>query len=768
MSQVNRQKEVVSNLERLSIRIHGAVQGVGFRPFIYRLAMELGLKGWVNNSGQGVFIDVEGSRSQLENFFLHIEKEKPRQSFIQSMEPLFLEPIGYRDFEIRESDNTGKKTAIVLPDIATCSECLNEVLDINNRRYHYPFTNCTNCGPRYTIIEALPYDRTSTTMKKFKMCRNCIEEYENPLDRRFHAQPNACPECGPQLELWDNNGKIISRKDQALLKATIAIREGKIIAVKGIGGFHLIVDAGNDEAIKRLRSLKHRDEKPFALLYPSLRMIDEDCEISMLEERLLCSTETPIVLLRRRASTFATAANSIAPNNPYWGIMLPSNPLHHLLMIELKFPVIATSGNISDESICIDEAEALVRLGKIADLFLVHNRPIARRVDDSIARIMLGRELILRRARGYAPLPIHFNENIPSLLAFGAHLKNSIAASIDKDIFVSQHIGDLASVQAFNSFQQTVKDLQQLYQLYPIAVVCDTHPEYLSTKFAEQSQLPVVRVQHHYAHVLSCMAENELTGSVLGICWDGTGYGLDETIWGGEFLRASSVDFQRVAHFHLFQLPGGEKALREPRRVALGVLYQLFGNGLFEMRELAPLTDFSQEELRILRSMLEKKISSPLTSSVGRLFDAVASIVGLRQKVSFEGQAAMELEFALDGINTDESYPFELITESIIDWRSIIEGVLQDLKSKISIGRISAKFHNTLVETIIAVAKLAGEERVVLTGGCFQNRYLTEQAVIRLKSEGFNAYWHQRIPPNDGGIALGQIVAATSLFNREQ
>jgi hydrogenase maturation protein HypF len=770
---------------RLRVVIHGAVQGVGFRPFVYRLATGLQLTGWVLNSAQGVFIEVEGVKEKLKGFLQRLEREKPPRSFIQGLESSWLDPIGYASFEIRHSEDSGAKTAFILPEIATCPDCLREIFDPQDRRYRYPFTNCTNCGPRFSIIETLPYDRPNTTMKKFVMCTECQAEYDNPMDRRFHAQPNACPQCGPHLELWDRQGTVTAVHDEALLQTVQAIRRGQIIAVKGLGGFHLIVDARNDEAVQALRRRKHREEKPFALMYPSLDLIKAHCEISACEERLLTSPEAPIVLVRKRpdaeasgsgdesvlSSRIHSPAPSVAPRNPYLGIMLPYTPLHHLLMAELGFPVVATSGNLSDEPICTDEHQAVKRLGGIADLFLVHNRPIARHVDDSIVRIIAGRELVLRRARGYAPLPIHLDlspspspqERVKSLLAVGAHLKNTVALSIESNVFISQHIGDLETAEAFGAFQQVINDFERLYEARPSVIVHDMHPEYLSTKYAQQRDLPAVSVQHHYAHVLSCMAENELNSPVLGVSWDGTGYGLDGTIWGGEFLLATRETFKRVAHLRTFHLPGGEQAIKEPRRTALGVLYELYGDALFAMRELAPVSAFSSQELEILRTMLQKKLNAPVTSSAGRLFDAVASVVGLRQSTRFEGQAAMELEFALDGIETDETYNLEIIERdpAVLDWGPLVEAILNDVHSDVSISKISAWFHNALVEAIVEVARCVKEEKVVLTGGCFQNKYLTERAISRLRDEGFRVYWHQRVPPNDGGIALGQIVMAS-------
>ena len=777
------------NIERAKVIVRGAVQGVGFRPFVYRLATDLKLNGWVLNSSQGVFIEVEGARPVVDQFLLRLDKERPPRAVIQSLESSILDPIGYNHFEIRVSEESGAKTVLILPDIATCADCLREMLDPTNRRYLYPFTNCTNCGQRFTIIESLPYDRPNTSMKKFKMCPKCNHEYHDPRDRRFDAQPNACPKCGPHLELWNPAGNALSQHHEALLQAAAAVRSGQILALKGLGGFQLIVDARNEDAVRRLRERKHREEKPLALMYPSLDAVKAQCHVADFEERLLLSAESPIVLLVRRPEAKGLAA-SVAPWNPNLGVMLPYTPLHHLLMRELGFPIVATSGNLSDEPICTEEHEALERLNDIADVFLVHDRPIVRHVDDSVVRVMLGRELVMRRARGYAPLPIHFSEAMPNILAVGAHLKNAVALSVENEVFISQHIGDLETQKAYSAFCSVTADFQRLYDVTPDLIACDLHPEYLSTKYAQGLPAPLVPVQHHYAHVAACMAENELEGPVLGVSWDGTGYGPDGTIWGGEFLLTDEASFTRVAHFRQFRLPGGEASIKQPRRTALGVLFVAMGEEVFRRADLFPIRDFSESELPLLRQMLEKGVRSPITSSVGRLFDAVASMVGLRQRVNFEGQAAMELEFSLDGVTTDECYPLTIRPHPlvashrwsaisaaddadderlsplahrpfpfVVDWQPMVLAVLKDVGRGEKIGLISAKFHNTLVEAVVNVADKVGEHQVVLTGGCFQNRYLTERTVRRLQEEGFRPYWHQRVPPNDGGIALGQVFA---------
>lgn len=758
---------------RARIAIHGAVQGVGFRPFVYRLASELGLAGWVLNSSQGVFIEVEAEKPALDTFLLRLERERPPRASVQSLECSFLDPVPYRGFEIRESAAGGDATTLVLPDIATCRDCLREIFDPRNRRYRYPFTNCTNCGPRFTIIEALPYDRANTSMKAFAMCPKCWREYTDPLDRRFHAQPNACPVCGPSLQLWAAHGQAISHENEALAGAVAAIRAGRIVAVKGVGGFLLVADATRDEVVERLRARKRREEKPLALMYPSLAAIEADCHVSPLEARLLTSPESPIVLLRRRDPSGTPVAPSVAPRNPFLGVMLPYAPLHHLLMHDLGRPVVATSGNVSDEPICTDERDAFDRLQGIADLFLVHNRPIVRHVDDSIVRVILGRELVIRRARGYAPLPVRLRTPAPPMLAVGGHLKNTVALAVDRNIFVSQHIGDLETVEATDAFRRVIRSFRDLYRAAPERVAADLHPDYLSTRHAKSLDLPVTQVQHHYAHVAACMAENELDGVALGVSWDGTGYGLDGTVWGGEFLLTDASSFRRVATFRRFRLPGGERAIKEPRRTALGVMYEMWGAQIASRRDLAPVAAFSEAELPLLLRVLAKGINAPVTTSAGRLFDAVASLIDLRQRISFEGQAAMELEFAIDESEPPErhyafgfderavSAPDGTVTGSllVVDWQPIVEGVLQDVARGTPAGAISARFHHTLAEVIVQVARRIAEPRIVLTGGCFQNRYLTEQTVGRLERAGFRPYWHQRIPPNDGGIAVGQIVA---------
>ncbi len=806
--------------KRAKITITGIVQGVGFRPFIYKIATELKLLGWVNNSSQGVFIEVEGTINQLNTFLDKIPLEKPAISSIHNIEYWLLDPVGYTNFEIIPSTD-GEKTTIILPDLATCSECLQEIFDPENRRYLYPFTNCTNCGPRFSIIDNIPYDRLHTSMKNFVMCKHCQNEYDNPLNRRFHAQPNACPKCGPRLQLWDNQGHILADDHPALLHTVKAIIQGQIIAIKSIGGFHLIVDSRNENSVQRLREVKQRLEKPFALLYPNLNSIKHDCFVSDLEAKLLLSSASPLVLLKRyphpptpsptgegekyspnsstgegekyssnsstgegekffamysfisplplgfglgvRAVIQNNIAENIAPDNPYLAVMLPSNPLHIILMKELNFPIVATSGNISDEPICIDENEALLRLQNIADLFLIHNRPIVRPIDDSIVRIIYDQEMILRRARGYAPLPVRISTK-HKILAVGGHLKNTIAIAISNQVFISQHIGDLTTKLALDSFENIIASFEQLYQFKPEAIACDLHPHYSSSQYAQNYSIPIIKVQHHYAHILSCMAENDLLNKcpLLGIAWDGTGYGLDGTIWGGEFLQINDINFDRIAHFKPFKLPGGDNAIKSPKRIAIALLYEIFGNDVFAMDNLAPIQSCTPQELSILKTMLQNNINTVITTSVGRLFDAISSILNLCHHTTYEGQAAIKLEFTLEK-EISVYYPYEIVN-NVIDWTKIIKEILTDLKLGLSVGYISTKFHNTLCEIILRIARQTGHKRVIISGGCFQNKYLLETTIKKLIDAKFSPHWPQKIPPNDGGIALGQIIAAERSF----
>jgi hydrogenase maturation protein HypF len=765
--------------QRLRIEVHGAVQGVGFRPFVYRLATDLRLAGWVINDTQGVFIEVEGAAEDVARFDARLRTDRPPLALIQSVETTWLAPVGYARFEIRHSESGGPKTALVLPDVATCADCHAEIFDPADRRHGYPFTNCTNCGPRFSIITALPYDRPNTTMRAFVMCPACRAEYDNPADRRFHAQPNACPVCGPHLALWSASGEVLPAGDDAAVIEQVAeaLREGLIVAVKGLGGFHLMVDARDVAAVARLRERKRRPGKPLAVMARDLAQAQAIGVISAEAAAALTSPESPIVLLPRRIE--ARVAENVAPGNPTLGVMLAYTPLHQLLLSAIDFPVVATSGNLSDEPICIDEFEAVERLGGVADLFLVHNRPITRHVDDSIVWLAAGERRVLRRARGYAPLPILAPQPLPTVLGVGAHLKNAVALSVGRQVFISQHIGDLETAEAMAAFERVIADLTRLYEAAPVAIAHDMHPDYLSTRWAEDqaqrgSTARLVAVQHHHAHLAACLADNAATAPALGVTWDGTGYGPDGTVWGGEFLLGDATGYRRVAHLRPFRLPGGEAAIHEPRRVALALLWEMFGEAALERDDLAPVRSFSVAERGVLGRMLERGVNTPLTSSVGRLFDGVAALIGLYQRVSYEGEAAMALEFIADPA-VAEAYPLPgmptppgsgaTAADVWLDWEPLLRQALDDVRHGVPAGVVAARFHNALVEAIVATAQYVGEAHVALSGGCFQNRWLLERAAARLRASGFEVLLHRQMPPNDGCISLGQVMVAAARLN---
>lgn len=746
-------------MNRLRLEISGAVQGVGFRPFVYRLAMEMGLAGWVSNTSSGVLIEVEGEDPVLERFKTAIYDRKPPLAVIHGIQAETRPAAGYGGFEIRSSSG-GRRETLVLPDMATCPDCAREILDPGDRRFRYPFTNCTNCGPRYSIIKSIPYDRPSTSMADFRMCPRCMEEYSDPMDRRFHAQPNACPECGPHLSLWDGAGSVLAERDRALKMAARAILEGETVAVKGLGGFHLMVRGDRDLPVEILRKRKGRKSKPFALMFPDPSSVREACIVSKAEEELLRSPQSPIVLLRKRTGVEDGGGISelVSPRNPELGVMLPYTPLHILLLGEVGLPVVATSGNLTDEPICTDEREALVRLSGIADLFLVHDRPIVRHVDDSIVRVFRGETMMLRRARGYAPLPVRCSGGV-SVLATGAHLKNTLALSVGSNIFVSQHIGDLETPEAMDAFDEVRGSIEALYRSTPSIAACDLHPDYLSSRRARESGLKVVPVQHHIAHIYSCMLDSQVERPLLGISWDGTGYGGDGTIWGGEFFKFGEDAVSRFATFRQFPLPGGEIAVREPRRSALGLLSVIMD----DPAEALPPGVFSADEFGLLGGMLEKGVNCPLTSSVGRLFDAVASLLGLCQRMEFEAQAAMALQHCAEDPADAGDYDWKLLEKGGIlevDWEPMIAGILHDLKRGLKPGVISAKFHNTLASMATQVALRSRESSVLLSGGCFQNRLLLERVCSLLESRGLEPHYQTRLPANDGGIAPGQVLAA--------
>jgi hydrogenase maturation protein HypF len=756
---------------RLRIEVRGAVQGVGFRPFVYRRATALGLAGWVYNSGEGVAVEAEGGADDLSMFLDALRTSPPKNAMVAAIDVQRIEPRGEAAFTIRPSETTGARLAQPLPDLATCPDCLAELFDPTDRRYRYPFTNCTQCGPRFSIIEDMPYDRMRTSMRHFRMCRACRAEYEDPADRRFHAEPNACPDCGPRLALWDPHGRTLARDHDALLAAATALREGAIVGLKGIGGVHLLADARDQATVQRLRARKRRPDRPFAVMFPSLAEVSENCEVGPVEAKLLTGPARPIVLLRRIGEPVAEA---IAPRNSRLGVLLPYAPVHHLLMQELGFPIVATSGNLTDEPIAADETEALKRLAGIADLFLVHDRPIIRPLDDSVARVVCGRELVLRLARGYAPASIAV-EGMPSgILAFGGHLKTTVALTTPGNAVLSQHIGDLDTTLAREGHARAVADTIELHRLSPRLAVRDLHPDYASTRAAEAFKLPLIGVQHHVAHIAACMAEHRIAPPAFGVAWDGTGYGPDGTIWGGEFLRISEARWRRVGHLRPFRLPGGDAVAREPRRAALGLLYEAFGSEAFAMADLAPVSAFSPPERAILHAMLARGTNAPLTSSAGRLFDAFAALCGLCQRASYEGQAAAELEWAAGDRATARRYEFSVRPAEqgeapvIVDWQPALESALADLRTGAGAGAISEALHNGLGFAISEVAKRIGERRVVLSGGCFQNARLTEVTVAALWAGGFEPIWHRHVPPNDGGIALGQAAWAAWSERREE
>ncbi|HVF92057.1 MAG TPA: carbamoyltransferase HypF [Blastocatellia bacterium] len=756
---------------RVHILVRGTVQGVGFRPFVFSQAHLRALRGRVQNNTSGVLIDVEGESKAIDQLIHEIESNPPPLSTVESVErSLNLSPANYSDFRIIESVAEGEKFVPISADVAVCDDCLREMLDPNDRRYRYPFINCTNCGPRFTIIEGIPYDRGLTTMRDFPVCDACRNEYENSLDRRFHAEPTACFACGPRLSLADSEGREVALDsffgEEALAGARRLLLEGKIVAVKGVGGFHLACDALNRDAVERLRRRKVREDKPFAMMASSVGLVRQYCAVSEVEERLLSSERRPIVLLEKRPGPGLPEA--LARGATSLGFMLPYSPLHHLLLEGLDRPLVMTSGNVSDEPICHEDADAVRRLNGIADYFLLHNRRIHVRSDDSVTRAFAGKEMILRRSRGYAPAPIKVAlKGRREVLACGAELKNTFCLTREDYAFVSHHIGDLENLETLRSFTQGIEHFKRLFDLRPEVVAYDLHPEYLSTKYAlslDEVETKV-GVQHHHAHIASCMADSGLEGEVIGVAMDGLGFGSDGRFWGGEFFVADFLDAERIAHLDYVPMPGGAKAIREPWRMAAVYLRRALGDEFLGL-DIPFVRELDRGKWSALRSMCESGTNSPGTSSMGRLFDALSGLLTLRGAVNYEGQAAIELEAVADPACSD-TYDFEVAENgSIIKADPVIRCAVDDLLGGVSPGVVSAKFHLGVAGLIRSLAVRLRDERrlgrVVLSGGVFQNMFLLSRVCRMLRQDGFEVFTHSRVPPNDGGISLGQAAIAAA------
>ncbi len=761
----------VGTLELARISARGIVQGVGFRPFVYQLASKYNLKGWVCNTSEDVKIEVQGESKDLKRFLSELQNNAPPLAHIESVSVTYHPPAEYTSFEIRHSIVEEGKYQPVSPDIATCQACLREIFSTEDRRYHYPFTNCTNCGPRFTIIEDVPYDRPKTTMRTFIMCPDCQAEYDNPLDRRFHAQPNACPKCGPRLELLDAKGNHVETSD-AIVTASQLLKDGKIIAIKGLGGFLLACDATTEKVVKVLRQRKRREFKPLAIMVADIEEARRHCLVSETEEKLLTSPQSPIVLLQWKPNS--TVSKTIAPNLKYLGLMLPYTPLHHLLLREAGLPLVMTSGNISEEPIAKDNDEAIRRLSGIADYFLVHNRDIYARYDDSVTFVERGTPQLTRRARSYAPYPIHLNFKAKQVLGCGAEEKNTFCLTKDNYAFISQHIGDMENLETLEHFENTLALYKKLFRIEPETIAYDLHPEYLSTKYALElgsqfSHLKLVPVQHHHAHIVSCMVDNNVETPVIGVALDGTGYGSDGRIWGGEFLVADYKGFQRMGHLEYLPLPGGAAAIKKPYRTALGYLLKLLGENSLN-HKLAFLKQIDAVEIELIKRQIQTGLNSPLASSMGRLFDAVSALIGIRSEIDYEGQAAVELEMAAyddcDKVS-NKGYPYSMTEDdgiNIIRLKELLSAIVEDLYRGVSKATISSRFHNTVANMISdmcqLIAQRAGINQVALSGGVFQNRLLLRKVVPLLESAGFSMLTHKQVPCNDGGISLGQAVIA--------
>lgn len=749
-------------LKQLTVKVEGQIQGVGFRPFIFQLAQQFQQLGYVANHAQGVVIVIQGQVNQQQNFLNTLQSQLPPFAEIHSLTISENPHSRFTDFQIIPSQTDGKPSAFIIPDLAPCPACLSDLTNPNSRFYRYPFTSCCHCGPRYSIIQAQPFDRANTSMAAFQLCPACEQDYQNPNNRRFHAQTLSCPACGPNLQFISTAGVI---HNDPIKSAIELLQAGKILALKGIGGFQLLVDSNNQAAVERLRQRKQRPYKPLALMVADLNAAEQLGFISEPQQAALTSAAAPIVLLQRRATN--TVAKAVADNNQLLGIMLPASPLHYLIAQAMLSPLVVTSGNRHHQPLCIDNQQALGELGEIADGFLLHDRVIQRPVDDAVVRVIAGKMTVLRLGRGYAPLTIATRLPVPNRLALGGHLKNTLALGVDQQIINNQHLGDLDNPDNQRQALAAIKDLQQLYGIENPNLIHDLHPDYFGSRYAS-SPTDSQAIQHHHAHILACMAEHQLQPPVLGFAWDGAGLGNDGLTWGSEALLINQQGFQRIAHLRPFALIGGDSAAREPRRIALALLYQLHGDQLND--QSASLQSFAAAQRSVLKQMLVKNLNCPLTTSAGRLFDAIASLLDICQINDYEGQAAMLLEQQANLSTLNAEYPFELseTTPNVIDWQPLLKALLLDLNQS-PIHDIAAKFHNTLATIILQLAKRAGVKCIVLSGGCFQNAYLTAQTVAKLEAAGFTVYRHQKLPPNDGGLAVGQLYAASlnvSVTNR--
>lgn len=751
------------NEKSLQIIVTGLVQGVGFRPFVFRIASRFGLTGWVKNTNENVIINISGPSVNITSFLLYLKEEAPPAAIIHDISTSEIEPINTGNFLILESHDVSEEVTEISPDIAVCDECLHD-MDKPGTRLDYAFVNCTNCGPRFTIIQDLPYDRDKTTMRSFTMCQDCRHEYENVEDRRFHAQPVACSLCGPHYELF-TRGKMISNDTNIIAdRVSQYIETGGVVLIKGLGGMHLVCDAFNEKAIQKLRNLKTRDGKPFAVMFRDIESLRPFVYIDDQEEKSLLSWRRPIVLLRKKKIEGSTLLpESISSGLNLVGAMLPYLPFHHLLFRHVKnAAIVMTSGNFSSEPILKDNTEALDQFSSCADAIVLHNRDIYNRTDDSVVRVIGGIERILRRSRGYVPAPVRTALNTDGIIAFGAELTNCFSVGKKQNIYLSQHIGDLQRFETIQFYERTLVQFIKLFRIKPSLIAVDMHPGYVSTKTGlSWAQLPAVQVQHHHAHIASCMSENMLDEKVIGVALDGTGYGSDGNIWGSEFLICDLNDFRRISHFDYFPLPGGDSATEEPWRTAISYLYKVYGISFLEL-ELPFLKQIDPEKIRLIIQMIDKKINCPLTSGAGRLFDCIASLLDLVQTATFQAEGPMRLESLVNSECTD-SYKFT--TGDIISFDETLKSIVEDIINGIEKGTIATKFHNTIIlvifDTVNNIRLNSCINKVVLSGGVFQNKYLSERTMDLMLKNNFEVFSHSAVPANDGGLALGQLAVAS-------